>query len=727
MRCAVKSMAFRTAASLAIIVCSNESLFALERFETFPRAIENTAAAPLVSKTILEFDDRYDLTNCRTSDATIEPSPDRAGFVRIRTNSREKWPGVNFPHPEGRHRRWNLEDYLYVTFKVRNIDTRSVTIHLRVDNPPGTQGRLRPWITDKVTVPGGQTLELRIRLDRKSPGTADLVGMDEFPQGLDPKAIDPTRISNFLIFVEGPTEPRVFEVGAFRVTDRYTPRPWERMTSSEFFPFIDQFGQFKHADWPGKAENIDMLDTERLREAEELSATPRPADRDRYGGWKSGPRQKATGHFRVEKISGNWWLVDPDGYLFWSHGINVVQTRGPTVITGREHYFEDLPPRRGTFADFYTEIGKNQVARGHFRGKTGLNGFDFVRANLYRKYGPNWSTRIGDIVHQRLSHWGFNTMGLWSAPEFTSMKRTPYVDWIFYWPPTIEGQSKHAKKMIDMWDPRFEQNLSKAARKLDKLKHDPWLIGVFVDNELAWQSADAFLSTVLTAPPNQAAKVKLIEILRDKYQDIDALNRAWHTAHASWESLARAQRLPPLDHSQADARDFYTLSADRYYKSVRDIVKHRAPDLLYLGSRLNREFPIPAQAAATYCDVVSYNLYRDVVADFAIAGQVDKPILIGEWHFGAGDRGVFGRGLVHAEDQADRAAKYQRYAESALQNPQIVGIHWFLYMDEITSGRPLDDENHQIGFVSVVDTPYPEISAASRAVGYRLYTTRAGQ
>jgi agarase len=42
-------------------------------------------------------------------------------------------------------------------------------------------------------------------------------------------------------------------------------------------------------------------------------------------------------------------------------------------------------------------------------------------------------------------------------------------------------------------------------------------------------------------------------------------------------------------------------------------------------------------------------------------------------------------------------------------------------MDEPTTGRAYDEENYQIGFVDVVDTPYRETIAACREVGYNLY------
>ncbi len=46
-------------------------------------------------------------------------------------------------------------------------------------------------------------------------------------------------------------------------------------------------------------------------------------DRDRYGGWPQ-IRSKATGFFRLEKIDGRWWFVDPDGNVFIMLGVNHV-------------------------------------------------------------------------------------------------------------------------------------------------------------------------------------------------------------------------------------------------------------------------------------------------------------------------------------------------------------------------------------------------------------------
>jgi hypothetical protein len=157
---------------------------------------------------------------------------------------------------------------------------------------------------------------------------------------------------------------------------------------------------------------------------------------------------------------------------------------------------------------------------------------------------------------------------------------------------------------------------------------------------------------------------------------------------------------------------------------VREVIKAVAPSQLYLGCRFAAVNARAAAAAARYCDVVSYNLYQPNVADFKFNGGADVPLIIGEFHLGALDRGLFHPGLVPVANQQARATGYQDYVLSALFHPQFVGCHWFQYADEPTTGRVWDEENYQIGFVDVADTPYAETIAASREVGAMLYGER---
>ena len=70
-----------------------------------------------------------------------------------------------------------------------------------------------------------------------------------------------------------------------------------------------------------------------------------------------------------------------------------------------------------------------------------------------------------------------------------------------------------------------------------------------------------------------------------------------------------------------------------------------------------------------------------------------------------------------------RAAHYRAYVESALDHPRFIGTHWFQWQDQPLTGRG-DGENYQIGFVTVADTPYPELVRAARAVAGEMYPRR---
>ena len=124
--------------------------------------------------------------------------------------------------------------------------------------------------------------------------------------------------------------------------------------------------------------------------------------------------------------------------------------------------------------------------------------------------------------------------------------------------------------------------------------------------------------------------------------------------------------------------------------------------------------------------MISYNIYRDVLDDLALPAGIDKPIMIGEFHFGALDRGKFHTGLVEKSSQEERAQSYYNYVESALRHPNVIGTHWHQYSDQATTGR-FDGENFQVGFTDICDTPYWETVDKIREIGYKMYNVRSGK
>ena len=262
---------------------------------------------------------------------------------------------------------------------------------------------------------------------------------------------------------------------------------------------VDGFGQYTRAHWDGKIGSNDDLQRARSREEQQLREwLPPPVALDRYGGLLEGPSFDATGFFRTEQREGRWWLVTPDGHGFFSLGIDVVGPDiGATFVEGREFMFAELPGLGDPLTAHYghgDEHGSVPEERGrHFdHGRS----FDFYAANLQRKYGADYLPLWRRTAPDRLRAWGFNTIGNWSEPHLLERHEMAYVVPIHVY--GKEGNFARVGsgwgKMPDPFDPAFvaavDGDVMKAA---SAYRGDPYLIGYFVDNELAWglgQAAD---------------------------------------------------------------------------------------------------------------------------------------------------------------------------------------------------------------------------------------------
>lgn len=487
-------------------------------------------------------------------------------------------------------------------------------------------------------------------------------------------------------------------------------------------PLIDEFGQYRHADWPGKTAGADDLRASRQRESAAITGDPGPRDWSVFGGWQDGPTLTATGYFRTQKHEGRWWLVDPLGKLFFSHGIDCVNFGEPTGLDDRRDWFASLPERDGEFAACY---GTRPGLHGYYAGKSPAT-FDFARANLLRKYGKDWMGDYATRIHDRLRHWGLNTLGCWTDRSLFSVARTPYTDYLNTGGVKLAGSKGYWRGFTDVFDPSFRASLDKALTATPA--DDPWRIGYFVDNELNWDEDTSLAVATLRSPGEQAAKRHMVSRLREKYGEIEGLNHTWRTEHASWDALLESTLAPEHDGAHEDLGEFSTLFAETYFRTCRDAIKAHAPNALYLGCRFAHAHPnhaMPARAAAKFCDVLSYNLYKLSIEKVVLPDDADVPVVVGEFHFGALDRGMFHTGLREVASQDERAATYRRYVASVLANPRFVGCHWFQYRDSPTTGRVLDGENYQIGFIDICDQPYVETVAASREVGDTMYEMRA--
>jgi len=674
-----------------------------------PSAADAVAGASAEDTVLFAFGSGTGLKAIPTTDARVSLVAGPPAALRIATGHAQNWPGIVLKAQGGG---WDLSSRLVVAMDVMNCGTTMVDVGLRVDDAAAAEGR-DCCAQELQGVAPGEVRTIEVRLKQAMPEGSSLFGMRGYPGGMTPEkgeGLDLKGITQLIVFTSHPRDDHVFEISNIRATGVREPAP----KAGSLFPFIDEYGQYMHKDWPGKTHSLEQLRGRIAEEDKDLSANPGAQGWDKWGGWMEGPELKATGFFRTEKHRGKWWLVDPDGRIFISHGPDcVAYWNADTRVGGREHYFQGLPPRQ---SPDYSPLWSGDPLR-----------FNFSGANLLRKYGKDWYERFADVTHRRLRSWGMNTVANWSDEGLYLKRRTAYCVAIYPGWPKLEHKEKGwpLHGFPDVYDPAFPQKVREAmAGQKDKTAGDPWCIGYFVDNELGWGNGDRLMAQVLTCPAKQAAKREMAGFLKAKYKTIGALNEAWGSTHGSWSGLLAFEGEPDRDKAGPDLAAFGDRFAARYFKVCRDEVKRVAPKNLYLGCRFaGAGYPYAEKVASRYCDVVSYNIYRRTIKGVDFSAGQRAPLIIGEFHMGALDRGMLHTGLVAVKDQEERGRGYEAYMRDVLDDPRFVGAHWFQYMDQATTGRG-DGENYQIGFLDSVDTPYPEIVSASRRVGYDMYVYR---
>ena len=447
-------------------------------------------------------------------------------------------------------------------------------------------------------------------------------------------------------------------------------------------PLVDDFGQYRHADWPDKAASRDAL-TREWRQEERMLVPKSVVRPSRYGGL-AGPRRKATGFFRVEKIDGRWWFVDPEGCRFWSVGVNGAGLAPPlTRIVGRDKSFASIPTA--------AQVPAPGAEPDPLRDPVSL-----FAANEILRFGAEWKTPAAQLTARRMRAWGLNTA---YGPDLNASldgapTKQPYVYPLAGWqrvPGAIMG-------MPDVYSPEFARRVdADATRQLASLRDDPWMIGYFIGNEPPWPARESELVDRVLAGPDSTLKQRF------------------------------KARLAAGD-TPAARKQLVFAAFTEYLRIVNAAVRRADPNHLNLGIRFGGTPPDEVIALARGFDVYSMNKYRwappKEFIDRVYAIQ-DLPILIGEFHFGVPERGL-APGLVQAMNQTERGVAYSYYVEHAAEHPAIVGTHWYQWIDQPATGR-FDGENYNIGWIDVTDRPYPELVAAAKATHEKIEAIHSGK
>jgi len=440
----------------------------------------------------------------------------------------------------------------------------------------------------------------------------------------------------------------------------------------------------------------------RLRQLEEsfeaLKALTPSSNYNEYGGLVSLKGQN-TGFFHTEKIDGKFWLVDPEGNLFISKGVNHV------------NYWSDYAPTLN------------------------LNPYNRL---VSRKYGS--ADAWAEETVNRLRSWGFNTIGAWSSEE-TFTKGMPYT--IILNIALEAGADWESGNITDYFSEDFAKAADEAAAELCAPRRDDrYLIGYFTDNELRWtadwRSQREIFDDYMLLSPDAEGKKALVEYLEEKHTTISSLNQAWGTTFPSFEEILTLRETPRNQAADSDRLGFIEVASRRYFQTCHSAIRKYDPNHLILGVRYAFKPPDEAlKGCVGYVDVLSMNCYanpdrrefRDALINFEKTHNVTGlPIMVTEFSFKAMDSGLPNtRGAgVPVNTQSDRADFYEEYVKTFLAQPFIVGYHWFQYADQPAEGR-FDGENSNFGLVTIQDEPWSILVERATAVNLQAEQLHSGE
>ena len=167
-------------------------------------------------------------------------------------------------------------------------------------------------------------------------------------------------------------------------------------------PLIDEMGQYIPKDWPGTRKNVAEMTENILRQANGPDKWPF-GDWSKWGGCTRMKLGGGTGYFTKLKKEGRWYLLDPDGYAFYSMGPDCVTARCDGRVDGLESLLSWIP--EGPELSESTLRRTMEVQRGPAKLVS------FERANLMRAFGENWQEKWQAMVVGQLKRMGMNTLG----------------------------------------------------------------------------------------------------------------------------------------------------------------------------------------------------------------------------------------------------------------------------------------------------------------------------
>ena len=445
-------------------------------------------------------------------------------------------------------------------------------------------------------------------------------------------------------------------------------------------PVVDEFGQHNLVTYEGKISSLEQLQAEWAAEEKEIEESIPEYNYSQYGGYLQ-KQVKATGFFRTEKVDGRWWFVDPEGYLFLSHGVDCVNPGGggnTRDLDKREGWFKEMPPEQ------FRSTNRNREST------------SFGSWNLYRRYGEDYRAKSNEMVIKRMEKWGLNTVANWSSQAVNNLNKKAYTQ-------QLRGLAMDGNLMglADVYAPGFAKNMDESMKGyLPANKDNPWIVGYFVGNEPSWLGQEARLCDLILAGDDRPIKAELQKFIKN-------------------------------DDSRENKKQFIYKTFNIFLQTVKTTMQRYDSNHLNLGIRFGNLNDLDEQLmeiCRNAFDIFSFNCYTlspsNEMMDRALR-LTDTPMIIGEYHFGTVDRGM-AQSLWQVDSQKERGVAYRYYTEQGYAHPGLIGTAYFQWCDQELIGRG-DGENYNCGLIDVTDRPYKYQVEAMMETAKRLYAVHSGE
>lgn len=612
---------------------------------------------------------------------------------------------------------WNLEEAKYFVLHTKLLEENSLCFQLsfyeRGDKEPSM--RMIFGLLPQVDVQVPISLEILNSQTLFPPRTEGRLKMSIFGKPVRIKDVEEIRLQTAPGY-----KPFKVDIKEMKFTDKYKPYPLERK------PLIDELGQWVPKNWNEKLsgrEESNIFLRELLKEAEEAEHTYEFKNWNCYGGY-TGLQFQKTGWFHIEERENRFWMVDPLGNGFISTGLDCINPGESTRTDPVEPWLPELPGKEGEFEEcFYN------------RRKSGYDFFNFGISNLIHAFGKEaWREAWMKIIKMYLIKWGINTIGNWSDGEFIRFAKMPYVIPMDLQTEVGFPMTEAAifRDFPDVFAKEYEEKALLYADGLKQYKDDPYLIGYFMRNEPEW----AFVydlniaEEMLASCCNFISKDEFINRMRNKYEVIEAFNKSWNLELKDFDDLRlpiyKASKLS--EEAKNDLRRFSIEMITRYVEIPAKALRAVDANHLNLGMRYAYITDSSLLSGSENFDVFSINSYQITpLESMDLVGEMlNKPVMIGEFHQGALDKGLTAHGIRGVTTQKERGVGYRYYVEQAIKSRYYLGAHYFQLNDQSCLGR-FDGENYQIGLIDVCMQEYRDMTKAMRECHSNIYQVALGE